>query len=185
VLENTWLILTSDHGELFERGLLGHGQPAFYAPELRIPLLIFQPGRVTRLDIHAPTSTIDLLPTLLQITGHPPAAGTEGAVLPPFSLAPPDRDRSLFAASTLVRTWREEPLAPLDQATCMLVRGGYKLTYFFGYPQLDGQRERIELYDTQNDPEELNDLRGSKPGIASEMLAELKSQLERAEAPYR
>ena len=44
-LENNWIVLTSDHGELFERGLRGHQTPMLYEPLIRVPLLIFEPGR--------------------------------------------------------------------------------------------------------------------------------------------
>jgi len=32
ILDNTWLVLTSDHGEMFERGILGHIAPVFHQP---------------------------------------------------------------------------------------------------------------------------------------------------------
>ena len=44
VLENTYLILTSDHGEMFERGILGHMTPSLHQPVINIPLVIFPPG---------------------------------------------------------------------------------------------------------------------------------------------
>src|SRR3989304_4147872 len=85
VLENTWVLLTSDHGELFERAIWQHTTPVLYQPVIRIPLLIFQPGRTTRLDVHTPTSAVDILPTLRHVTGSEPVSWSEGLVLPPFS----------------------------------------------------------------------------------------------------
>ncbi|HLO18435.1 MAG TPA: sulfatase-like hydrolase/transferase, partial [Anaerolineales bacterium] len=40
VLQNSYAIVTSDHGELFERGELGHASALMYAPITHIPLLI-------------------------------------------------------------------------------------------------------------------------------------------------
>jgi len=43
VLDNTIIIVTSDHGEgLGEHGLIGHGR-SLYDPEMRVPLLVFLP----------------------------------------------------------------------------------------------------------------------------------------------
>ena len=53
VLENTAVIITSDHGEeFFERGLWDHGN-SLYHPSVHVPLLVIAPGRVAaglRLD---------------------------------------------------------------------------------------------------------------------------------------
>ena len=62
-LDNTWLILTSDHGEIFNYGIRGHDTPVMYQPLLQVPLVIFEPGRKTRLDVYENTSGVDLLPT--------------------------------------------------------------------------------------------------------------------------
>ena len=52
-LDNTWVVLTADHGELFERGVRGHISPLLYQPVVRIPLMIFEPGSTARVDIHS------------------------------------------------------------------------------------------------------------------------------------
>ena len=48
VLENTWLVVTSDHGEMFERGVIGHSTEVLPYPLTNIPLLIFPPGQQER-----------------------------------------------------------------------------------------------------------------------------------------
>src|SRR5438093_10478077 len=40
VLDNTYLFVTSDHGELFERGVWEHITPLLFEPVIRVPLLI-------------------------------------------------------------------------------------------------------------------------------------------------
>jgi hypothetical protein len=117
-------VLTSDHGELFERGVRGHSTPILYEPLIRVPLVIFEPGRRTRTDVHSLTSAIDLLPTLLHVTAHDPAPWAEGVVLPPFA-EPPAR-RTIHA----VHTRRNKPAKPLQHATVALVNDD-KLLYFF------------------------------------------------------
>lgn len=179
LLDNTWVILTSDHGEMFERGVVGHQTPLLYEPVIRIPLMIFEPGRKTRLDVHTPTSAVDVLPTLLNMTGQQPAGWTEGMVLPPYSSSYPDEERSVFALEA--RT--NGKYAPLKIATTAMIQGQYKLMYFFGYDALGG-RERIELYDVKADPEETNNLYSLKRDTASEMLHELKEKLAKVNKPY-
>ena len=179
VLDNTWVVLTSDHGEMFERGIRGHSAPSLYDPLIRIPLLIFEPGRRTRADIHAPTSAIDLLPTLLHVTGQQPAAWTEGAVLPPFSNAYPEANRNVY----VLEAKRNEKYAPFTVAATATIKGNYKLMYSFGYEELGGE-ERIELYDLEKDPEELNDLSTLKRETTAEMLNAIRQKLAEVNEPY-
>jgi len=178
LLEDTWVILTSDHGELFERGIRGHATPVLYEPVIHIPLIIFEPGRSTRTDIYAPTSAVDLLPTLLHVTGEQPADWSEGFVLPPFSqeiLTP----RNIYA----VQSVHTLPNEPLTHVTLMQTKEDYKLMYFTGYEELKG-RERIELYNLAEDPEEMNNLYATKSGIGKALLDELKSKLSEMNKPY-
>jgi arylsulfatase A-like enzyme len=179
VLDHTWLIVTSDHGEMFERNLWGHDNYTLYQPLVRIPLLIFEPGREDRMDVHDLTSAVDLVPTLAHVTGHPVPDWTEGAILPPYAGTPPDPERSVYATQA-----RHNPqYAPLTQASTMLVKDRYKLLYFFGYkdPKVV---QLVKLYDIEADPEELVDLSATQPDVAAGLLAQLKSQLARADQPY-
>ncbi len=78
------MIVTSDHGELFERGELGHATALMYAPVTHIPLLISAPKQQARSDFHSVTSNVDLLPTLLNIAGKEIPEWVEGKILPGF-----------------------------------------------------------------------------------------------------
>lgn len=179
-LKNTWVVFTSDHGELFERGTRGHISQMLYQPVVRVPLLIFDPGRTERLDVHAPTSAIDVLPTLLHLTEEPQAEWTEGTILPPFSGQEPDSEREIFA----LHAKENDPEKALLHATALLVRGRYKLMYFFGYPELGLGVERVELYDLQNDPDELHDIYSEQTAIGNELLSVVKAKLNEVNAPY-
>jgi arylsulfatase A-like enzyme len=173
LLENTWLVLTSDHGEMFERGIVGHQAPPMFQPLVRIPLVIFAPGQDSRLDIYERTNAIDLLPTLAHNTGQAIPDWVEGHVLPPFSSLPADRPIVNLRGKGI------EPGKPIHKGSAMLIRGDYKLFYVFGFEKdLEGG-ELIELYNLLDDPEELNDLASSRPDIVNQMLAELKPQLAR------
>lgn len=178
-LENTWVILTSDHGEMFERGIFGHWTPVLYEPVVRVPLMVFEPGRKKRIDVQNTTSVVDLLPTLLHLTGQKQAAWSEGAVLPPFAEKELDPERNI----NILQAMRHEPDQALSKVTVALVKGNYKLMYFTGYEPLEGG-ERVELYDLNRDPEEMEDLALTKPETAAELLEEIKIQLAEKNAPF-
>jgi len=180
LLENTWLVLTSDHGEMFERGIEGHRTPVLYESVVRVPLLIFEPGRESRTDIYSNTSAVDVLPTLLHVTGQEPAGWAEGSVLPPFSDGKPNSERNVY----VVQAEESEQLGPLTIATLTVRKGDYKLMYFYGYEQLETGGERVELYNIKDDPEELNNLFDVEKEIGQELLDELKSKLEEVDTPY-
>jgi arylsulfatase A-like enzyme len=177
LLSNTWVVLTSDHGEMFERGISAHSTEALYEPVVRIPLMIFEPGRQKGVEIHTPTSATDVLPTLAHVTGKPRPAWTEGVVLPPFGEVDPNR--SVF----VVRAAKNNPYAPLTRASTALVRGKYKLLYFFGYPE-KGIQELVKLYDLEADPEEMNELSATHGDVVNALLTELKVQLREKDQPY-
>jgi hypothetical protein len=49
---------------------------------------------------------------------------------------------------------------------------------------LGKNNEHVELYDIENDPEELNDLSVSKKDVSSELLNEMKEKLAQVNAPF-
>jgi arylsulfatase A-like enzyme len=179
LLENTWVVLTSDHGEMFERGISAHSTDALYQPVIRIPLLVFEPGRQEGMDIYSPTSAVDVLPTLAHVTGHVLPDWTEGTVLPPFREPSASDERSIY----VVRAAKNEPSAPITRASTVLLRAPYKLLYFFGYAQ-KGVDELVKLYNVESDPEELEDLAPSQGALAAEMLKELKAKITQVNKPY-
>lgn len=180
LLKNTWVVLTADHGELFERGIRGHITPVLYQPVVRIPLLLFEPSREKRTDIYASTTAVDVLPTLLHVTDGKMVDWTEGRVMPPFSDPEQNRDRNIYALHAM----KNEPRAPLTHASVMLVQGRHKLMYIFGYKELGEGVERVELYDIESDPEELNDLHTKQKETGAAMLNQMKKKLKEVNQPY-
>ena len=177
ILKDTWLVLTSDHGEMFERGMAGHGFKVLYQPVIQIPLMIFEPGRTDGLDVYEYTSAADVLPTLTYLTGQAPPAWTEGAVLPPFM--PASATRNIFTVQAI----DSDPNAPLTQASVSLLRENYKLHYYFGYEETSGE-EIVKLFDVESDPEEMTDLAQTKKGTTDELLDELRTKLAEVNEPY-
>jgi len=175
LLDNTWIIFTSDHGEMFERGTLKHTTTTMYQPVIHVPLLIFEPGRNQREDIYLPTNSIDLLPTLLQVTGGTIPDDFEGVVLPPYAKSDTLSGRSTYS----MRIKDNKKYGALQQGSLVLVNDFNKLVYYFGYPELKQfNGELIELYDLRQDPEELHDLGSEQKTLARDMLENLKAKLE-------
>lgn len=161
---------------MIERGVHGHVTPLLYEPVIHIPLLISAPGQVSRKDVHTPSVNIDLLPTLLHIAGREIPDWCIGQVLPGFDDRA-DPQRSLFA----IEAKTSSAFAPLKKATVAMHKGGFKLISYFGYR---GFEEAYELYDIENDPEELEELSAGKPAEFAPMKEELLDNLADANRPY-
>lgn len=178
-LENTWVILTSDHGELFERGIIGHTTKAMFAPLLRVPLMIFGPGITQRQDFFSYTSSLDVLPTLAHLAGQPLPEWREGELLPGFRTAPPDPERSIYA----VNAKYNEKYAPITTASISMLKENFRLSAYMGYPEL-GDERRYELYDLDTDPHELKDIYSPQNSTAIKMIDELDAKLDEVNRPY-
>lgn len=182
LLENSYLVLTSDHGESFERGYLGHSGPYVYEPSIRIPLLISAPGQRERQDIFSSTSNVDLLPTLLYLFGYEIPEWCEGVILPGFAPEVADlSSRPVFS----VDAKENSAFGNLTKVSIAMRRGRYKLILYKGYndegdPYYNGV---YELYDLANDPEELVNLIDTEKSLASELREQMQDAFERASGP--
>jgi len=179
VLDSSYLIVTSDHGEMFERGMMGHETPMLYDAIMRVPLIISAPGQSSRQDVDLPTSSVDILPTLLHLAGEAIPAWCEGQILPGLG-GPEDPERSLF----MMEAKTEPPSEPLRKASFANRKGRYKLIDYMGYPQYRVQH-RFEMYDLENDPGELNNLYSESMSEAWSMRDELLDRLASADAQAR
>ena len=176
ILDNSYIILTSDHGEMFERGFDGHGGLMMYEPVLQIPLLIHAPRQTERIDIDIPTSNVDILPTLLSLAGKEIPAMMEGKVLPGFG-ATENPERPVFAMCA----WENSAFLPITKAALSMHKGAYKLIAYLGYGGEDGI---FELYDVQNDPEEMHELSHDIPAVFTALKDEFFMHLAAANRPF-
>jgi arylsulfatase A-like enzyme len=174
-LDNTYLLITSDHGELFERGEYGHLTKFLYEGVIHIPLVILAPGQQERRDIHAPTSNVDLVPTLLQLAGEPIPVALEGRLLPGFG-GKEDWPRPVFA----VEAKQSSSFGSLPRATLALMKEEYKLIHYLGYGKVPSA---FELYNLWEDPEEMNDLLAAEPIQAARLKDELLAAFESKRHP--
>jgi arylsulfatase A-like enzyme len=170
ILDNTVLIFTSDHGEMFERGIWMHNTPTLYEPIVQVPLLIWNPGQRQRVDIHTPTSCVDILPTLLHLSKHTIPEWCEGEILPPYLDQSGNTDRSIF----VVEAKENSKYLPLERATIAHIKGKYKLIYYRGYKS---NEDFYELFNMEKDPHELDNIFSSQPAVANELREILLSKL--------
>jgi arylsulfatase A-like enzyme len=109
VLERTWLIIASDHGESFgeHAGVFCHGS-SLYQTELHVPLLIIPPGgRATKQVVRETVSLRDLAATIVDVLGLEAGSPFPGSSLARFwdgtgPAAPPKRASSDPALAEVV-----------------------------------------------------------------------------------
>ncbi len=170
LLDHTYLILTSDHGEMFERGVFQHHTETMYQPLLHVPLLIAAPGQRSRKDVIQPTSTVDLLPTLTSLAGLPAPGWAQGRILPGVGADEADGEPPVFSLEAKYSSkW-----ARLAQATAVARVGRYKVCQYIGY---QGYRDEIEVYDLDSDPEERDNLAQARGGLATDLRLVLRDRL--------
>jgi arylsulfatase A-like enzyme len=173
-LDRSVVVITSDHGEMFERGVSGHTTPLIYNPLVHVPLVISTPGQTKRMDVHANTSCVDILPTLIHLTGSTVPDWVEGDLLPGLG-GEENRHRGVY----VVDAKENSAFAPLTQFSVSITRDKYRLTHY-NYPTYQG----YEFYDLEADPGELQDLYPSQPAIALEMQQELSDKINDVNRPY-
>ena len=180
LLENSIVVITSDHGEMFERGIEGHRIPVFHEPIIKVPLIIFDPENDGRKDIYSPTSAVDLLPTLLKMNGKDIPESIEGEILPPYIAKNSLSQRAIFAVDGRDNDEKRQ----LNRATVMMLKGRYKLIYYIGYEELQDENQFFELYDLENDPEEIVNLYSPNDSFSIELVGELFRKIQEVDEPF-
>jgi arylsulfatase A-like enzyme len=154
--ENTILVFTSDHGEMFG----AHGRRAkyiFYEEAARIPFLICWPGHTKAKQVSdALLGTPDIMPTLLSMLGLPIPASVEGVDLSGHALgkggAAPAAAHMQGMGTTAAWTDGTEWRAVRD----------HEFTYAIY------RRDRRELlFDNRRDPYQLRDLAEDRANAAT------------------
>jgi arylsulfatase A-like enzyme len=166
----TIVVLFSEHGDMFgKHGRFMRGGPlrgTFYDDVLRVPLMIFHPELPPR-RIRELVEAIDLAPTLLEMLGVPPPAGFQGkSFLASIARGAPGR-AAVFAGSAY--TPRRKNVFFRDDSIIRSVRTPrWKLVHerLFGD---GGDEELVELFDMENDADELNNVSERHPDVARQL----------------
>ncbi|MBW2401389.1 MAG: sulfatase [Deltaproteobacteria bacterium] len=169
-LENTLIVIASDHGEAFlERGFEGHARRV-YRESTEIPFLLVFPFRLDPgVVVEARTRNVDVWPTVLDLLGIEPPEGIDGRSLVPDILAgaagrvPDGGGRT--AISDLDQTWGQRSMDALP--TIAVVEDN--LRYVRVEQQGGGHTE--ELFDATDDPLELRDRAADETATLERMRA--------------
>lgn len=171
--EDTLVVVTSDHGEEFwdhaleqyalggdPRGHwgIGHGHSMF-EEVLRVPLILAGPGISAGLRVDCPARHIDLVPTVLQLLGLPPAPRVSG--------------RSLVQPGIPGESCQEVPIVAESPAY-----GPDSKAVIWRRRKLIVRSDGVELlFDLRRDPGERRNLAPSQPNLASALRRILEREL--------
>jgi arylsulfatase A-like enzyme len=166
LFENTIIVFAGDNGlALGAHGLLG--KQNLYEESMRIPMVFVGPGIAANVVSEQYAQLHDIMPTVAALLGIDPPASSEGSALLGASAATFSRPTGYFQYSSLHRGIRTADRWKLI---------GYRLT-------VEGaQFDRVQLFDLNTDPKELNDL-STVDGYQTKLSA-LESLLASERARY-
>ena len=183
-LDNTLVVIVGDHGEnIGDHGLMEH-QFCLYESLLRVPMIMRLPRVIPAgLRRDDPVQLVDLLPTILSITGVPSERWPRhrGLDLLAGPVAP---ERPVVAEYMLPRGQqrifaKQVPgfdFTPLLRRLKSIQIGSDKL--------IVSDRDEVELYDLASDPDEQRDLASAQPERAAALSAQLQAWLDRSPRPF-
>ncbi|MEW6658123.1 MAG: sulfatase [Thermodesulfobacteriota bacterium] len=162
VFDQTILIVSSDHGEMFERGFWSHGGPYLYQPLIHVPLILHLPGQTQGLRVGANVSHEDIAPSILDFLGVKPPDWMDGKSFKP-AMEDKNLDTGVKFSMQLSTT---NSLPNLMTRSIAAIKGNHKLIKYLDW-------NRYELYNVKKDPREKVNLIDEKPEIFSVLKAEI------------
>ena len=147
--EDTYILFTSDHGDMLGAHRLTGKGPVMYDEITRIPLIIEQPGGVGAGTVNESlVSHVDLLPTLLGLAGVDAPPILEGQSLAPQLRGEQDEAKPVFLEFNRYEI-EHDSWGGFQPVRCV-IRGPHKLVI--------NLHDTDELYDLDRDPGEVNNL---------------------------
>jgi uncharacterized sulfatase len=161
LMDKTVIVFWSDHGYFLGEKGLWYKKKAFER-SARMPLIIAAPGLSQDKATQKPVELLDLYPTLADLCGLAAPRNVEGASLKPLLLDPKNKS---WLKPAITQVWHNRKA------------WGYSLrTERYRYTEwLQGKAGR-ELYDHNQDPEEINNLANQKQ--QARVVASLSRQLK-------
>ena len=139
LLDNTWIIYNSDHGEMLGDHMMSH-KIVFYEGALKIPLIIRPPGGANGWECRGLTDQIDIAASLIDIAHAKPLEHCDGRSLIPQVLAGSQSQHSQKGRDIVFSQVRKYTMVRNER---------YKLVV------RNHNLEPVEFYDLKNDPSEL------------------------------
>ena len=161
--DNTWIIVTADHGQLLgEHGKHGHGK-YLYQEELHVPLFMKYPrSEVAPTQSDVCVQLTDILPSICHRLELSTPQGIQGSLL------------HQVEHPIIAETY------PLEFTT---EDGHWRAIFQDDYKFLWNSEHRHMLFDLAADPKESNNLVRQQPQRAKRMIAELNNYVEGLPAP--
>jgi arylsulfatase A-like enzyme len=181
-LENTLIVITSDHGEAFEeRGYEGHGR-VVYRESTEIPFLFSFPFRLEPgVVVGGRTRNVDVWPTIFDLLGLELPEETDGRSLLPDILASARGEAPAHAGETAIayldQTWGRRGFDP--SPTVAVAEDTFRYVRSRG---IKGAALE-QLFDASDDPRELRDRAADDPETLARLAAIADAQLA-AEPPW-
>ncbi|HEY8515600.1 MAG TPA: sulfatase [Candidatus Binatia bacterium] len=163
VLDETILLLTSDHGEALgnlDDGTHAHGH-SLYEPLVRVPMILVRPDVARPVRVTEPVSLLDVAPTLAALAGLPVPADAQGrSLVTPYGEAgPPPTVGELLALPSTARMRDTLAAGETSPVSAWFARHGpWKAI---------ATPERIDLFHLPTDPFETEDRSAELPVTAA------------------
>jgi arylsulfatase A-like enzyme len=164
--ERSLIAFYADHGEEFhDHGRMWHGQ-SVYGEMIRVPLILWGPGRVAKgVNVDEPVELIDVMPTLLDLSGLAPPPGVQGQSL-----------RPLLTKGAGGGWKRRPPIAekqPQDTTdfpniaeSYAIMDGNWKLIHNVARPP---EKPEYELFDFYQDPLDQKNVAAEHPDVVARL----------------
>jgi arylsulfatase A-like enzyme len=172
--QDTLLVFLSDHGEEFlEHGQMFHGQTV-YGELTQVPLVVRWPaGVASGRVVDEVVQSIDVMPTLLELSGIASPEGIQGQSLVPLVRAGADPSAWVPRPAITEKAKTSGGFAPPphDTESYAIVDAGWKLVHNVARP--DGTPE-FELYDFAKDPLNTRDVAAQHPEVVARLAKALQ-----------
>lgn len=172
--QNTFIVLWGDHGwHLGDHGMWC--KHTNYEQATRTPILIIGPGIQPGQRSASLIETVDLYPTLLELTGQPmPETGIPGMGLDGKSLVPILKDPKAKVNDYVLHAYPRSEKQDEGGKRKIIGRGvrtdRYRLVEW-KEPGTPAEKAAIELYDYETDPLEKKNLAKDRPEVVTELRA--------------
>ncbi len=174
-LDNTIIILSSDHGESFEHGYFTHGGPSLYEHVTHVPLIIQASGQIKGQRVNTLVEQIDIPATILGLANIPAPPWMEGR-----SLVPLMRDEQLPARPAFSMNFEQNRSRGhrIERGSIAVWEGDYKLIHNL-------ERKKSLFFNLKHDPDELDNLIGKEPEVENYLYGLIMTNLKNANEKIR
>lgn len=157
IKDDTLIILTADHGEVFAKHNIYLEHDWFYDDTLHVPLIMRHPEFIDPIVIDPQVQSIDIMPTVLEAAGIEGPDTMQGNSLWLLFNGKSKNDTNVFSNES---DW----VASVRNDNWKLIKEIYT--------------GAVELFNLNNDPHELSDVSDTNPGVVAALEAEIQDYVD-------